>query len=134
MPAERLVYFHNHSEKGPPIVLLPASNTHNVWSFHDKGHLAEAPEFLGGLERLKPEGLYRLREHFHPDEARVVPKGALVQLGYNRDAKPILFFPRPVEGENAISFPSKGMGIPPRVYALLEPLDLRGPHEPKRLH
>jgi hypothetical protein len=132
--AGRLVYFHNHSNRGPPIVLLPTSNTHNTWTFDETGHVVEDEAFIEALERLEPEGLYRVREHFHPDGSRVVATGALVQLGYNRRAEPILFFPRPVEGENALMFPSQGMGIPPALYALLEPLDLRGPHELSRPH
>ena len=134
VPPGRLVYFHNHSERGPPIVLLPASNTHNKWTFHPRGHLAQDAAYLASLDSLKPEGLYRLREHFHPDASRVVAKGALAQLGYNRRADPILFFPQVVSGENAIMFPSSGMGIPPAVYDLLEPLDLRGHQESRRLH
>lgn len=128
-----LVYFHSHSDEGPPIVLLPESNTHNRWRFHPKGHLVSA-SYAATLEPLKPEGLYRLREHFHPDNARVVAANALVQLGYNREAEPLIFYPKPVEGENAIAFPSRGMKIPAAVYELLEPLDTRGPHQPTKLH
>ncbi len=134
VPAQRLVYFHNHSERGGPVVLLPESNTNNKWRFQGAGLPANDEAFIAAMEPLKPEGLYRVREHFHPDGARVVPAGALAQLGYNRRADPILFFPQPVSGENAIAFPAKGMSIPPAVYALLDRIDLRGPHEPKRLH
>lgn len=129
-----LVYFHNHSEQGPPIVVLPEANTNNKWTFGKKGYSITDPLFIERLEPLRREGLYRVREHFHPDAERVVPANALVQLGYNRAADPIIFFPRTLDGENALVFPTQGMRIPATVYELLEPLDLRGPHAPEKLH
>jgi hypothetical protein len=131
--AGQLVYFHNHSDQGPPLLLLPKSNRHNRWQFHDRGHhLTDAD--LTGLEPLKPEGLYRLREHFHPDDNHVVAANALVQLGYNRAAEPIIFFPRTSQTDNGVVFPSQGTRIGQAVYQLLEPLDLRGPYHPTPLH
>jgi len=44
-----LVYFHNHSQQGPPLLLLPASNAHNRWSFHEKGYLVRDPSFVSTL-------------------------------------------------------------------------------------
>ena len=134
LEASQLVYFHNHSDQGPPIVQLPASNQHNRWSFHKEGMLVEDDKYIDSLEALKPEGLYIVTEHFHPDEERVVAENSLVQLGYNRGAEPILFFPTSAEGSNGLVFPAKGMKIPAIIYAKLEKLDLRGPHRPRRLH
>lgn len=130
----RLVYYHNHSEQGPPIVLLPEANTNNRWSFHRQGYLVTDADFTASLEALKPEGLYRLREHFHPDAERTVAANALVQLGYNASASPIIFFPTLRAEDNAWVFPTSGMGIPAQVYELLEPLDTRGPFRPVALH
>jgi hypothetical protein len=132
--ASSLVYFHNHSDQGPPIVLLPEGNQHNRWTFQKDGMLVEDDKYVASLEALKPEGLYIVTEHFHPDENRVVAKNALVQLGYNRGAEPILFFPTPAKSDNGFTFPSKGMKIPAIIYARLEAVDLRGPHQPRRLH
>lgn len=128
------MYFHNHSEQGPPIVVLPESNANNKWTFATKGFSISDQAFIESLQPRLREGLYRLREHFHPDDARIVPANALIQLGYDRAATPIIFFPRPLGDENALMFPSQGMKVPPKVYALLEPLDLRGPHAPSKLH
>lgn len=132
--ADRLVYFHNHSDAGVPIVLVPKANVNNRWSFSAEGILLRDSALAQTLVALKPEGLWRLREHFHPDEQRVVPKNALVQLGYNRQAEPIVFFPKAIEGENGFVFPSRGTRIPPSIYALLEPLDARGPRKPTQIH
>lgn len=129
-----LVKFHNHSDQGSPIVLLPDFNRGNRWHFHRRGFLVDDPEFIDSLIALKPEGLYRLREHFHPDEEKVVAANALAQLGYNREAEPILFFPIADRDDNAIRFPSRGMKIPDSIYRLLERLDLRGPHAERQIH
>lgn len=132
--AGMLVLFHNHSEEGGPVVHAPTHNVHNRWHFARRAYPVASRRFLEALEPCAREGLYRLREHFHPDRERVVPKNALVQLGYDRAAQPIIFFPSRAEEENAIHFPSRGMKIPKAVYDLLEPLDLRGPREPKPVH
>ena len=131
--ADHLVYFHNHSNEGPPILLLPETNDNNRWSFAQNGRLVEG-EDSDALAPLKQEGLYRVREHFHPDQDRVVAADSLVQLGYNRAAEPILFFPISTPDANSIAFPSRGMKIPATIYELLSPLDLRGPRKPTQLH
>lgn len=136
MPSGRLVFFHNHSQEGWPLVLMPAHNESNRWTFHERGYLVRDAAWTQSLEKLKPEGFYRLSEHFHLSEEQVVSKHALAQLGYNREAQPILFFPKLDEEANALIFPERGTGISPKIYALLEPVDIRGPHVPgvKHLH
>ena len=130
----RLVYYHNHSQQGSSMVLLPDVNTDNRWTFKDKGFLVSDASFIDGLGPLKPQGLYRVREHFHPDEDQVVNTNALVQLGYNGQGDPILFFPKGLSGKNAFEFPTSGMKIPPPIFELLEPVDVQGPHVPKQKH
>ena len=52
VPAGTLVYFHNHSSDGAPLVLSPLDNVHNRWSFHDKGYLVKgeaAAAFIAGV-------------------------------------------------------------------------------------
>lgn len=129
-----LVRFHNHSSQGPPIVLLPEENLENRWKFRSSGFLIEDDSYLDTLVALLPEGLYRLREHFHPDDERIVKENSLVQLGYNRAAEPILFFPNKKSGANAVEFPQRGMKIDQNIYELLDPLDTRGPFVPQKLH
>jgi hypothetical protein len=130
----RLVYYHNHSKQGSSMVLLPDVNEDNRWTFKDKGFLVADSSFIDGLEPLKPQGLYRVREHFHPDEDQIVNTNALVQLGYNGQGDPILFFPKGLSGKNAFEFPTSGMKIPPKIFELLEPIDVQGPHVPEQRH
>jgi len=132
--APRLVYFHDHSEQGPPIMLLPEKNQRNRWSFHKQGYLLEGEDLATLLEPLKPEGLVRLREHFHPDQGRVVAQNALAQLGYNQAAEAILFFPEAISDKNGFTFSDRGMRIPLAVYQLLEPLVIDGPVHNQPLH
>lgn len=131
-----LVYFHNHSAEGPPILLLPASNERNRWHFHRQGVVVADMDYLASLAPLKREGFYRLREHFHPTREQIVNRNALVQLGYTIRAEPILFFPMMHTTENSLVFPDRGVKIGAEIYGLLEPLDLHGPHtpEPPQLH
>ena len=129
VPVGRLVYFHNHSDEGPPLVLLPASNTHNRWTFHDRGYLASDPDYPATLEPLPKEGLYVMRSHFHPGEGVVVAERTLVQLGYNPAGDPILFVP--VVEDNAIRFPSTGYRFESRgILKELEPAGFVLPSKP----
>ena len=129
LPAPALVYFHNHPDKNEKILMMPKSNTGNRWAFHEKGFRVDDDSFIVSLTQMKSEGLYRLKEHFHPNDSEWVPKNALVQLGYNGSADPILFFPYGIEKLNGIQFPDRGMKITEKIYALLEPMDLRGPQK-----
>lgn len=130
LPKGRLVYFHNHSDQGDPLVLLPKSNAHNVWTFHDRGYLIKQAAWVRSLSPLKREGFYTLGEHFHTPDDRLVPKGQIAQLGYNADAEPILFFPTFEAETNSLVFPVKGMKIAAHIFAALQPVELRGPHRP----
>lgn len=134
VPADTLIYFHNHSQEGPPIIQLPAQNRHNRWLFHTRGYLVSDHEYLATLQPMRREGLYRLREHFHPNSEQVVDENALVQLGYTRQAEPILFFPLVAEDANSLQFPTRGIKIDQRIYGLLEPLSVRGPYVPQTRH
>lgn len=105
LPIGRLVSFHNHSDQDQPIVLLPASNAHNKWAFHQHGYLVDDPSYLDTLEPLLKEGFYMLRSHVHVGD-KVIGEGTLVQLGYNPQAEPIIFVGE--RKENAIRFPDRG--------------------------
>ncbi len=105
--AGSLIYFHNHSEQGPPLVLLPHENTHNRWTFHKTGWLVEDPAFIAELVPLKPQGFYLVTgNHLHLAREEVLPEKSLVQLGYNRRGDSILF-PAKFEGLT-ITFPTRG--------------------------
>jgi hypothetical protein len=131
-PAPLLVYYHLHVE-GLGYVLKPHHNVANRWHFSNE-ELPATKDVVEGLVRLKPEGLYRFCRHFHPDDERIVAENALVQLGYNATAEPIVFFPEHDEKANQLRFPSQGMKIGEKVYDLLEPLDVSGPRRSRSLH
>jgi hypothetical protein len=126
-----LVYFHNHSQQGPPLVLLPASNSHNRWTFHDKGYLIREPEYVDSLVPSKPEGFYTLTEAIYLSHEEMIPEQTLVQLGYNRGADPILFL---AEFEkSSIQFPTSGLKCTLEIFDLLEPVNFRVP-EFRKMH
>jgi hypothetical protein len=120
-----LVYFHNHSQQGPPLVLLPAANSHNRWTFHDKGYLVKDDEFAPGLLELLPEGYYILNEAIFLSHDESIPPQTLVQLGYNRAADPILFLSQ--FDDNTIHFPANGLKCTLEIFDLLRPVDFRTP-------
>lgn len=103
----RLVYFHNHGDPGPG-VYLPSAWKHNRAEFQNKGQTLSDEGLVRFLLPLPPEGFYRVAEAFHCCEkrCRLFEEEALVQLGYNGDAEPILFSPELVDGMLAI--PAQG--------------------------
>ncbi len=108
--AGRLVYFHNHGDPGPG-VYLPREWKGNRAVFHERGVTLPDPSAAKALEALEPEGLYRVTEPFHCCErrCRLFEEDALVQLGYDGEATPILFTPEIVDG--AIAIPDRGARI-----------------------
>ncbi len=102
-----LIYFHNHSDKGPPLVLAPATCTGNKWTFNERGWLVEDSGFVRALVPLKPEGFYVVSgRHLHVSREEILPERTLIQLGYNRRADTILFAAR--FAGNTITFPERG--------------------------
>ena len=127
MAPGRLVRFHNHSRQGPPILLLPAHNRHNTWNFHERGYLLDSPAYAAGMRALLPQGLCRVREHFHPAPDLTVARNTLVQLGYTVAAEPILFFGAWNDADGSVRFADRGIRIDEHIYGLLEPVTLGGP-------
>lgn len=129
IPAGSLVYFHNHSVQGPPIVLLPDTNTQNRWTYTSGGWLVEDPEFITAMVGLKAEGLYSLNRRLQVGKDEFVSERALVQLGYNRSADTILFVATP-QG-NGFVFPDRGLRFDaPDVQEILEPVNFAIPNAP----
>lgn len=120
-----LVYFHNHSQQGPPLLLLPAENKKNRWVFHEKGYLIREPGFVESLVPLKDEGLYVLVEPIYLSREEFIPEQTLIQLGYNRSADPILFLGQ--FEDNAIFFPDSGLKCTSEVFELLDDVQFRVP-------
>ena len=105
--ADRLVFFHNHGEPGPGLY-LPKQWHYNRAEFAEKGQTLEDTGLVRLLQPLPPEGFYRVLESFHccDKRCRLFEKDALLQLGYNSEAAPILFVPELVDSMFAI--PAKG--------------------------
>jgi hypothetical protein len=125
IPTNILVYFHNHSDSGLPVVVAPDHNVHNRWHFHGAGIPFRGLSWADSLVKLPAEGFYMLRRAL-PFQGGEWPKGSLVQLGYNRNGAPILFIAqaRAQLAENDLFFADNGVGITPEQLSILEPLQV----------
>ena len=134
VPAARLVQFHNHSEQGPPLVLLPRVNQHNRWSFRPKGFLIRDLAYIKTLKSLLPEGLYSLSKHIHIGTTTVLNERSLVQMGYNREGEGILFVAEFLG--RTIQFSDSGYKIPDELLVILEEVNFQVPvpRDPHALH
>lgn len=110
IPGGRLVYFHNHGDPGPG-VYLPQQWQGNRAIFSERGTTLTDPSAAAHLEPLEPEGFYRVASPFHccAQRCRMFEEDALVQLGYDGEANPILFTPEIVDG--AVAIPTRGTRI-----------------------
>lgn len=125
VPAGILVYFHNHSDSGLPVVIPPEHNVLNRWHFHGAGIPFRGLSWADSLVKLPAEGFYMLRKQL-TFEGGEWPKGTLVQLGYTRNADPILFIAqvRAQLDENDLWFSDRGVGIQREQLAILEQLQI----------
>jgi hypothetical protein len=123
IPAGLLVYFHNHSDSGMPQVLPPDHNVHNRWHFHGPAVEFRGLSWADSLVKMPNEGFYTLRREL-TFEGGNWPKGALVQLGYTRNADAILFIAqvRTKLDENDLWFSDRGVGVPKEQMSILEPV------------
>jgi hypothetical protein len=135
VPAAVLVYFHNHSDSGLPVVIMPDHNVHNRWHFHGAGIPFRGLSWADSLVKLPAEGFYMLRRAF-PFEGGEWPKGALVQLGYTRNGDPILFIAqaRAQLEENDLFFSNNGVGMTREQLAMLEPVHVFVEPAPAGVH
>ena len=107
VPADRLVYFHNHGDPGPGIY-APERWVHNRAQFSKQGHTLPDDDDGGGLEALPAEGLYRVTSSFVccEKECRRFEPETLVQLGYTGEGAPIVFLPQ--LGPDGVTLPARG--------------------------
>ncbi|TPV92735.1 MAG: hypothetical protein B7733_24160 [Myxococcales bacterium FL481] len=121
--ANRLVLIRTEDDFGPASVLAPQVNTHNQWSFATPGlKLRDADDLWGrSLVQLPPEGFYTLTRERVFSPSNRWPVGALVQLGYNRQGRGILFIARRRASldENDLFFASSGQGIDDEWFSYL---------------
>ncbi len=135
IPANSLVYFHNHSDSGLPVVIAPDHNILNRWHFHGAGIPFRGLSWADSLAKIPAEGFYMLRKGLEFDGGSW-PKGTLVQLGYTRTGDPILFIGqiRAQLDENDLFFSDKGVGITRDQLALLEQLQVFAEPAPEGGH
>ena len=110
LPAGRLVFFHNHGDPGAGIY-LPQSWSSNRAQWHARGTPIPDAAWGQSLEPLATEGLYRVKERFTCCEKKCMTfePDALVQLGYDGNATPLLFHPEWIR--NGLAFPERGTVI-----------------------
>jgi len=137
VPSGRLVYFHNHGDPGPGIY-LPSSWTANRARWQERGHTIPAPAWATSLVPLPAEGFYRVVEEFTccAQRCRTFEPDLLVQLGYDGDARPLLFVPE-LTG-SGLGLPELGLPIEDEQLARLAPLRVVEPDDeeeaPSSLH
>ena len=110
IPADTLVYFHNHGNPGPGV--YPVERwSHNKAVFMKGGVLIPTNGYEQTLMPLKPEAFYRVIESFYCCEkhCRLFEKNTLVQLGYNGHGEAILFVP--VWSFEGLHLPEKGTRV-----------------------
>lgn len=136
-PAGSVVYFHNHSDSGLPVVIAPDHNIMNEWHFHGAGTPFRGLSWADSLVKMLDQGFYSLRKQLD-FEGGSWPKGALVQLGYNRTGDAILFIAqkRAQRNENSLWFSDRGVPLAKDRLSILEPVSIftepvgEGGHDP----
>ncbi len=125
IPAGSMVYFHNHSDSGLPVVIVPDHNILNRWHFHGAGTPFRGLSWADTLIKLPPEGFYMLRKGLD-FEGGSWPKATLAQLGYTKTGDPILFIAqqRASMDENDLFFSDRGVGISREQLSILEQLSV----------
>jgi hypothetical protein len=124
-PAGSVVYFHNHSDSGLPVVIAPDHNIMNEWHFHGAGTPFRGLSWADSLVKMLEQGFYSLRKQLD-FEGGSWPKGALVQLGYNKSGDAILFIAqkRAQRSENSLFFSERGVPLARERLSILEPLNV----------
>lgn len=131
VPAERLVYFHNHGDPGAGLY-LPTRWVANKARFEDPGVLLPDASDASKLERLPSEGFYRVAESFYccARHCARFETELFVQLGYDAAATPILFLPE--LADRSIGIPEQGTKIDRDRIAHLIPMRIARPASSSR--
>jgi hypothetical protein len=113
LPAPALVFVGKRPEDALPFVVRPGQNQHNEWYWSEPVFLLRSPTWSKTLVALPPEGFYTLPADFSPGEGVRWPRNAVVQLGYNQRAQPILFLAERHAGDqrNVLSFSNRGIAV-----------------------
>lgn len=126
IPPGRLIYFHNHGDPGPGIY-LPERWSNNRAQWQARGTTVPSAAWSASLAPIAAEGLYRVREEFFccDKRCRTYEAGLLVQLGYDGEARPLLFVPE--WREAGLTFPAEGLKFETENLSRLEALKVSQP-------
>ena len=121
VPADRLVYFHNHGDPGAG-VYFPEKWTHNRAHFSPKGMTMPEGWNPKALFALPAEGFYHFTASVDCCEKRCVrfEPDQLVQLGYNGAGRALVFIPELARG--VLEVPERGTMLDDAALAKLTPL------------
>ena len=123
---DQLVLIRTDGEFAPASVLSPVRNENNQWQFQMPGIKLPAAslKWSDTLVKVPREGFYRLLEEFTFGESGRWVKNAIVQLGYTRNAEPILFIAqrRNPLTSNDLWFSDRGVKVDTDIFDKLEVL------------
>lgn len=112
LPANALVYVGVRPD-GATFVVRPGSNRRNRWFWGEPTILLRSATWADTLKPLRPQGFYTLPQDIEITGGGRWLRGAVVQLGYNREGRAILFVgeDHAEEEQNVLIFSDKGMMI-----------------------
>jgi hypothetical protein len=127
IPADRLVYFHNHGDPGAG-VYFPERWTNNRAHFSPKGSTVPPDFDPTALMTLPAEGFYHFTETSFCCEKKCVKfePDQLLQVGYNGNGRALVFVPEMVG--SALEVPTRGTMLDDAQLGKLAPL--RVPERP----
>ncbi len=134
LPAGRLVRLNRSAEQNLPVLFLPSRQHDNRWDFQERGFIVRDFDYLASLQGRLPEGYYVLRQTVHLSDEQIIPKCTLVQLGYSRGGRPVLYVAR-FQG-SSITFAGAGHRFSDEILQMLEPATFLAPvpQEERHLH
>jgi hypothetical protein len=112
IPANVLVYVGVNPDTNVTFVVRPGVNRINRWFWGEPTIPLRSASWGQSLQNLPPEGFYTLPEDLAMTSSRWL-KNAVVQLGYNGEARGILFVAEQHANEqrNVLIFSDKGVMI-----------------------
>jgi hypothetical protein len=127
--AGRLVYFHNHGDPGPGLY-LPEAWSANRARFSANGTTVPDDFDPSAIASLRPEGFYRVTSAFYccQKQCTKFEPDTFVQLGYNGNAKPLVFVPQ--FGPRGMAIPERGTAVDDNQLRHLAPLKVATNNEP----
>ena len=113
IPADALVFVGRPRDSELGFVVHPQQNRHNRWYWNEPTVPMTDPSWEQTLRKLPTEGFYTLPEELHLDGGGIWRKNAIVQLGYDRTGRGILFVGERHDGadDNALYFADRGTRI-----------------------